>query len=570
MPEELATRELIKSEAARFADTLDRARPFTKVELESWGRELLERLGFEEKYLGFTMVLIGDFFWKEQFLAIPFEKRMLLLPHCLKHAEGCPAEYDELGLNCESCGACSIADYKMRAEQLGYKVLVAEGTPIVLKLLVSGRIDAVLGVACLNVLEKAIDKILLAGVPSYAIPLHSGDCKNTRLDEAWVWEVLDQYQPLQSAATYSYLPLLRSANELFDEHFERLLPRVRSNGQADPFQPLVETEKIAYDFLAKGGKRFRPFVTLAAYDAIRRRQSESGHATPVELHDHVQRAAMAIEAFHKASLIHDDIEDDDLYRYGQTTLHRRYDISTAINVGDYLIGLGYRLVSRDRKALGIDVAADIIDHLGDAHVKLCEGQGAELRWRQASDKTLKPIDAMKIYALKTAPAFEAALYCGLRLAGTTEKYDESVAAFCRHLGVGFQILNDLKDWTGDDNNKLVAGQDALAMRPTLLLALALESAGMQQRSELMHMLERVDSENGQMNRLRQIYNQCAVFEKAERLLEKSRERAEQIADRIEPDSLRQLFYFLVDTVLAPETDSQPTASPESLPIVSIT
>jgi geranylgeranyl pyrophosphate synthase len=562
-------RERIKQNAYRFAQSLDRTRPFTTNELEQWGRALLERLGLEEKYLGFTMVLVGDFFWKEQFLATPFDRRMLLLPHCLKHAEGCPAEYDELGLNCEECGACAIADYKTRAEQLGYKVLVAEGTPIVLKLLVSGRIDAVLGVACLNVLEKAIDKVLLAGVPAYAIPLHSGDCKNTKLDESWVWEVLDQYQPRPAVETYSYLPLLRAANELFDEHFERLLPRARRNGQTDPFEPLIETERIAYEFLARGGKRFRPFVTLAAYDALRNSENPSEAR---EIPDHVRRTAMAIEAFHKASLVHDDIEDDDMFRYGETTLHRRYDTSTAINVGDYLIGLGYRLVSRDRIALGPDVAADIIDRLGDAHVKLCEGQGAELRWRQATDKSLKPIDAMKIYALKTAPAFEAALYGGVRLAGPADAYNDAIVGFCRHLGVGFQILNDLKDWSGDDHNKLVAGQDALAMRPTLLLALALDAATVEQRAELTHMLHHPTpgGGNGPVNRLREIFEACQVFLKAERLLEKSRERAEAIADGVQPDHFRQLLYFLVDTVLSPEPASPNNSNPDSpLTVVSI-
>ena len=62
-------------------------------------------------------------------------------------------------------------------------MLVAEGSPIVLKIIVSGHVDAIVGVACLNVLEKAIDKVLLAGIPSYAIPLLSSDCKNTSLDE---------------------------------------------------------------------------------------------------------------------------------------------------------------------------------------------------------------------------------------------------------------------------------------------------------------------------------------------------------------------------------------------------
>ena len=97
--------------------------------------------------------------------------------------------------------------------------------------------------------------------------------------------------------------------------------------------------------------------------------------------DAVKRTALAIEAFHKASLVHDDIEDDDTFRYGRETLHRQHGVSTAINVGDYLIGLGYRLVSRERKELGGDCAADILDRLADAHLKLSEGQGAELLWR---------------------------------------------------------------------------------------------------------------------------------------------------------------------------------------------
>ncbi len=225
-----------------------------------------------EKFLGFMMVLIGNFFWKRQFLAIPFERRLLLLPHCLKHAEGCPAEYDEFGLDCEKCGACSIADYKVRAEKLGYKVLVAEGSPVVLKIIIGGYVDGILGVACLNVLEKSIDKVLIAGVPSYAVPLHSGDCKNTKMDEPWIWEVLEEYRPLEQPLTRSYLPTMRAANALFEENFDQILPPLRTKTEAAARTPLGKTEAIAYDWLKHGGKRFRPFITLAAYDALTKTQ----------------------------------------------------------------------------------------------------------------------------------------------------------------------------------------------------------------------------------------------------------------------------------------------------------
>lgn len=567
VPESLSERERLKVAAERYALEIDKSKPFSKDDLEAHGRKLLAQLGEPEKYLGFTMVMIGNFFWKQQFLSVPFHRRMLLLPHCLKHAEGCPAEYDEYGLDCEKCGACSIADYKLRAEQLGYKVLVAEGSPIVLKIIVSGHIDGILGVACLNVLEKAIDKVLIAGVPSYAIPLHSGDCKNTTLDESWVWDVLEQYEEPKAAPTTSFVPLMRAANELFDVHFGRLLPRVRSKGvPEDLVSPLSATESIAYDWLQHGGKRFRPFITLAAWDAVKggaAAAAGAGHVVP-EFPDSVSRVAMAIEAFHKASLVHDDIEDDDQFRYGRETLHRRHDLGTAINVGDHLIGLGYRLVSSIRKEAGAEAAGDVTDRMAAAHVKLCDGQGAEMRWHNSPGQFLKPIDALQIYALKTSPAFEAALYAGLRLAGPVEAYEEMVPVFARHLGVGFQILNDLKDWQGDDNNKMVAGQDALALRPTLLLALAFEAADPGQRVELEAIIEDLGPAALRMGRLRRVFEDCGVFDKAEGLVEKSRARAEALADDVQPDSLRQLLYFLVDMVLAPDTEEPSIATTHTL------
>ena len=560
VPETLDLREKIREAAEQYARQLDKSRPFNKATLESHGRKLLEQMGQPEGFLGFAMVLVGNAFWKQQFLAIPFERRLLLLPHCLKHADGCPAEYDEFGLDCERCGACSIADYKVRAEQLGYKVLVAEGSPIVLKIIVSGHVDGILGVACLNVLEKAIDKVLLAGVPSYAVPLHSGDCKNTKLDESWVWHCLDKYEPLEESRTSGYVPMMRASNQMFEDQLDEVLPQVRQGTETGD-RLLAETESIARRWLVQGGKRLRPFITLAAYDALtggKGLQAGSNDELP-QFSLEVRRTAMAIEAFHKASLVHDDIQDDDPYRYGQETLHRQYGVGTAINVGDYLIGLGYRLVSQSRKQLSAEAAADIMDRLANAHLKLCEGQGAELRWTAESIKNLTVLDAMKLYALKTSPAFDAALYAGLRMAGPADQYESMVPVFCRHLGVGFQILNDLQDWEEHAPNKLVAGRDAELAKPTLLLALALESAKGPVREDLEKTILQPLSAIERAERLRNLYHKLGVFERAQTLVEKCRSRAEGLADEVQPEELRQLLYFLIDTVLA---DHAPVPTPQ--------
>jgi geranylgeranyl pyrophosphate synthase len=566
-------REQLRGRCQQAVSRMDRSHHLSKDELEAIAQQVLVEHEQPEGYLGWTMVVLSSEFWRDQVAAVPPHRRLLLLPHCLKHAEGCPADYDQFGLDCKQCGACSIADFRTQAEEMGYKVLVAEGSPIVMKIIISGYVDAIVGVACLNVLEKAIDKVLLAGIPSMAVPLLSSDCRNTSVDEDWVQEIIHVQQRVPDGRTPTYLHLLRSARNLFErEELDRLVPRLRTpnetNAIAAAQDPIAATENIAHDFLAQGGKYSRPFITLAAYDAITggKGAEAEGEQHLQQVPDAVRRVALSIETFHKASLVHDDIEDNDDFRYGVPALHREYGLPTAINVGDYMIGLGYRLVSRDLAELGAEVAGDILDRLASAHLRLSEGQGAELIWRGTRDKQLAPLDALKIYALKTAPAFEVALLCGLRCAAPLEDLEAPLKQFAKHLGVAFQILNDLKDWQGDQDNKLSAGLDTLGGRPTLLWALALESLPESCCDELMQLIDSDTDPQQRVSRVGQIYRKAGVFEKAHQLVDKYQERAERIADEIQPPSLRRLLYYLIDTVLDRPTEVDVAVLTPAMPV----
>jgi len=569
VPETRELRDQIRAEIAKFATTLDRKNTFTKAELQVFSEQLLTSMGLGFQYTGFTSVCIANEFWREQVQATDFSRRLLLMPHCLKHAEGCPADYDEFGLDCRKCGACSVADFKTRAEDLGYKVLVSEGTPIVLKIIVSGHVDAIVGVACLNVLEKALDKILLAGVPCVAVPLLSSNCKSTSVDEDWVMEFINLKTPAPATVTRSYMHLMRASHQICEEpELSRLCPPARSGANTRAEDPLSVHEKLAYNWLGRGGKRSRPFITLAVYDALKG-GAGTLNAESINISDAVKRSALAIEAFHKASLIHDDIEDDDNFRYGSETMHRQQGVPVAINVGDYLVGLGYRLAAKDRAELGSDISADILFKLSDAHVKLSEGQGAELLWRNATDKNITPLEALRIYALKTSPAFEAALYAGVRLAGPAEAYEKMIGEFAKNLGIAFQILNDLGDFDTNSENKVVAGQDVLAGRPTVLLAMALETATPAQKEEILGLLQRArkgDSSFQLVERIHQLYQLNEVFSKGQKLVEKFRARAEAIADEVDSEDFRRLLYFLVDSVL--EKFEAPQQA-EPLPLIQL-
>lgn len=570
VPETRELREQLKARCDEVASRLDKSRPLNKEEMERVARELLTQAGLPEGYLGWTMVMLSSGFYRDQVAATDPKRRLFLLPHCLKHAEGCPADYDEFGMNCKKCGACSIADFRTVAEEMGYKVLVAEGSPVVLKIIVSGYVDAIVGVACLNVLEKAIDKILLAGIPCMAVPLLSSDCRNTSVDEQWVSDMILTRQTQPAVQTRSYVHLLRASSDMFQgETFERLALRSRSKATLDDnaaqplhgLDPIAATEALGLDFVGRGGKYSRPFITLATYDALTEGNATLNQGANVieDYSDAVLRAAMSIEFFHKASLVHDDIEDDDGFRYGQPTMHRRFGLPTAINVGDYLIGLGYRMVSRSASELGAECTADILDCLAGAHTRLAEGQGAELIWRDSSDKRLSPLDALKVYALKTAPAFEAALYTGARLAGDASQLAEPIKLFARNIGVAFQILNDLADWEGDQHNKLNAGGDVLGGRPTLLWALALSNLKPEQQQELLSLasLDCELSDQEKLSKAMQLYRQAQVFEQAHRLIEKHEQRALEAAAQIESHSMQRLLVYLVDTVLARNETQEP-------------
>jgi len=559
-----AERQCIREHAASLAARLDRSRPLARLAIEGHARAILAELGLPEGYVGWTMVAVASAFWRDQVEAIPPDRRLLLLPHCLRNSERCNAEYNQLGLLCRDCGACRLTDLRAVALARGYQVLIAEGSPTVIEIILRGHADAILGAACLNSLEKSLEKILLAGVPCMAVPLLNNSCRDTSTDEDWVREMIDTPYRRGAARSQSYVHLLRAATGLFDSaELERLVPRLRlgpapAEGNGDGLEgldPVAATEAIARHFLLLGGKHFRPFITLAAYDAMTGAQGAGPEGTSLAalLPDAVKRVALAIEVFHKASLIHDDIEDDDPFRYGHPALHRRFGTPMAINVGDYLIGLGYRLVAAEREHLPAPAIADVLGHLAEAHTKLCEGQGAELAWRRAQDKRIAPLEALKIYALKTAPAFEAALRAGLRLAGPIEPLAEPAARFARHLGVGFQVLNDLEDWEAEQPNKRATGTDALAGRPTILWAMAMERLDPPERRRLEELVARPQHDPAAVvevvESVRGLYQRAGVYRQARELVARHRQRAHALADSVTLAPLAHLLHYLADIIL---------------------
>ena len=231
----------------------------------------------------------------------------------------------------------------------------------------------------------------------------------------------------------------------------------------------------------------------------------------------LQKVAIAVECFHKASLIHDDIEDMDAERYGEEALHEEHGVAVALNVGDFLIGEGYRLLATcdaeaSTKSAMLKVAAE-------GHRTLCRGQGTELAWTR-QPKVMQPIEVINIFREKTAPAFEVSLRIGSLYAGEQEGVAEAIAEFSRSLGIAYQIRDDLDDLTTAEGPS-----DLLAMRPTLPLALAYESAQSGEHRALFESLWRRQGEDIDADDLRNRMGQLGVEDRCRELLEAYKEEA---------------------------------------------
>ncbi|HPA19926.1 MAG TPA: polyprenyl synthetase family protein [Verrucomicrobiae bacterium] len=543
-------RQRIREAAGRAMAQHDRSRAPTREFLDATGRDLLSNAGLPESFLGFAMVALNNAFWHDAFAAVPFGRRLFLLPHCMRDEDKCAGKYDSLGLHCAGCGSCRIDGLKAQAEALGYRVLIAEGTTAVTNEILDEGRDAVLGVACLDSLEKSFARVVELGIPHLAVPLLSNGCVHTQAETPLIEGMLREQSSAQ-VSTQTYLPLLREARRLCaPEALQELLAPFVERGafeRCGPAESRTSTEALAIEWLREGGKRFRPFVTLAAYAVARhgaaalRADANLAELLPLP----VRRLALAIESLHKASLVHDDIEDGSPFRYGRATLHQERGVPAALNVGDYLVGLGYRLVAGGRGALGAERVADILDHLTSAHLQLCRGQGAEME-TDPGRNDLRALDVLAIHAMKTGPAFEAALYAGLRAADAVPEASV-LRRFSACLGEGYQILNDLDDWRADDRNKIESGQDAALSRPTILRAFALEAGG----ADALEQAAGAPSHEARVELTRRAYDDTGAFDKARALVAKLRERALRVADALEGAPMRELFGFLVRVVLDP-------------------
>jgi geranylgeranyl pyrophosphate synthase len=517
IPQTTLERNRILQAVRHYVAEFNPVPPMPVDELKQHADKLVEMLKCDPIYRDYLGVILNNEMWRESLASVPYERRLLLLPKCLRVESKCPAPFDEFGLLCKQCGLCTIQDLQAEAEKLGYAVLVAEGSAIVMSLIQTGKIEAIVGVSCLPVLERAFPYMEAAAIPGVAVPLLQDDCIDTTVDLDWVWD----YIHLSSDDQTRRLDLTALRDEVDFWFSPASLDLIMGNAEG-------ETERIAREWLMRAGKRWRPFLAVSAYQASR---GDNHKPLPEDL----KKIAVAVECFHKASLIHDDIEDNDALRYGEKTLHEEYGVAVALNVGDLLIGEGYRLIGACKASAA--QKAEMLQVAAQGQRQLCRGQGAELCWAR-SPQPLTSAQVLDIFRSKTAPAFEVALRLGALYAGTDqhEEVSEVLRAYSEALGIAYQIRDDLSDLGEKGETNDIAG-----LRPSLLLAVAHEKAKDAQKELLASVWRRRLPDGLTTAQIEALYAELKADERARVLLETYKEEGIRCLRDLENPNLKGLL-----------------------------
>ncbi len=241
----------------------------------------------------------------------------------------------------------------------------------------------------------------------------------------------------------------RALNQMLPENSARLVSAMRHS-------------------LMAGGKRLRPILCLAAAEAV--------GSNP----ETAMTAACALEMIHTYSLIHDDLPgmDNDELRRGKPTCHMAFDEATAILAGDALLTLAFELLSSEdgwtpehalRHLRVIHLISRAAGHRG-----MVEGQ---MRDMAAEHTQLNQEQLEALHSLKTGALIEASVRCGALLGGGSPEQTERLGSYARHIGLAFQVTDDILNVEGDpDIMGKAAGTDQNRSKSTYPSLMGLEQS----------------------------------------------------------------------------------------------
>lgn len=275
-----------------------------------------------------------------------------------------------------------------------------------------------------------------------------------------------------------------------------------------------------------GGKRVRPVLTLMACELF---GGDLQKALPV---------ATALEVFHNFTLVHDDIMDKAPLRRGQPTVHVKWNPDTAILAGDLMMIKAVELFS----TLDPPVLKKCLPLFMKTAAQVCEGQQLDMNFEQQEHVTIT--DYLHMIELKTAVLLAASLKLGSYMANAPEEDAQHLYEFGKHIGIAFQLQDDILDVYGDriEFGKQPGG-DIISNKKTFLLIKALELAKGNILEELNQWLHKKHfNEEEKVTAVKAVYDMVRVRELAEEQMNFHQQQAFEHLQQVHaPEGIKAAF-----------------------------
>ncbi len=289
--------------------------------------------------------------------------------------------------------------------------------------------------------------------------------------------------------------------------------------------PLVE--KIGHYIISAGGKRLRPLVVLLSARACGADSSEQ------------HTLAAIIEFLHTATLLHDDVVDTSDLRRGRSTANALWGNAPSVLVGDFLYSRAFEMMV----ALG---NMEVMQILANATNVIAEGEVLQLS--KVRDANTDEATYMEVIRSKTAMLFEAASHSAAVLAGAKADQIEALREFGDALGIAFQLMDDLLDYSGDaaEMGKNV-GDDLAEGKPTLPLIYTMRQGTEEQAALVRQAIQKGGTDD--ITPIREAVTASGALDYTARLAQQHADRAIALLDTLPAseyrDALEQLARFAV-------------------------
>jgi len=267
------------------------------------------------------------------------------------------------------------------------------------------------------------------------------------------------------------------------------------NDFQSPSSPKNLYEPVSY-ILGLKGKRVRPILTLLTCDIFNNKYSDA------------LDAALAVEVFHNFSLVHDDIMDEANIRRGNETVHKKWDLSTAILSGDAMLILAYQLFENYKG----DTFVSLAKLFSKTAIEVCEGQQMDIDFSKKDNVSSE--EYLKMIEYKTAVLIGASMKMGAIVAGASIKDQNNIFEFGKNLGLAFQIQDDYLDTFGEEEKfgKKIGG-DILENKKTLLFIKAKQLLNFKENEKLteLYSSKSIDDES-KIQEVKKLFEKCNIPE----------------------------------------------------------